>query len=273
MLPSSAIWGVEPTKLYSVTASAAATAAGTPVVVASKPPAPKLPVSSSKEDIERFILQQANGTMANSLLVSEFPHEELVGCLKSLAALEMVSLTLHEFEEFALAPGGEEVLTRNISPEHWFLGKLLASGEFPKKAPTDAFDLLGYKQCIERQWISVKQQEITNKQLPQQDDVLLALGHLAINPPEVQAQLLKRKLVKKVKRTYFSVVPGPKYAREKRVVVADLTKQLLETGDWEKVEMRPFNLHAMGALVQGGTLHPLAQGQGRVSPHPAWDGV
>ena len=71
------------------------------------------------------------------------------------------------------------------------------------------------------------------------------------------ADLKKRKLVTLSKIISYTVTKGPKYAKEIPVEVTDLTAEMLQSGEWETANFKPYNFNALGASQNPGALHPL----------------
>ncbi|KAL1991487.1 hypothetical protein VTN49DRAFT_4795 [Thermomyces lanuginosus] len=74
---------------------------------------------------------------------------------------------------------------------------------------------------------------------------------------KVIADLKKRKLVTLQKAISFRIRKGPKFAREFVKEETDLTADMLASGAWKTVQLKPYNFRAKGAPAQSGALHPL----------------
>ncbi|KAL8712365.1 MAG: hypothetical protein Q9225_006960 [Loekoesia sp. 1 TL-2023] len=75
--------------------------------------------------------------------------------------------------------------------------------------------------------------------------------------PRVLVDLRKRKLIIMQKVISFEVKKGPKFATEFVKEETDLTADMLATGAWKTVKLKPYNFNAMGAPTPSGALHPL----------------
>ncbi|KAL8913512.1 MAG: hypothetical protein Q9171_001700 [Xanthocarpia ochracea] len=75
--------------------------------------------------------------------------------------------------------------------------------------------------------------------------------------PKVLTDLRKRKLVTIQKVISFEIRKGPKFAKEFVKEETDLTADMLATGAWKSVKLKPYNFNAMGAPTMSGALHPL----------------
>ena len=79
----------------------------------------------------------------------------------------------------------------------------------------------------------------------------------SLEDSKVLADLKKRKLVTLSKVISYTVTKGPKYAKEIPVEVTDLTAEMLQSGEWETANFKPYNFNALGASQSSGALHPL----------------
>ncbi|KAL8923507.1 MAG: hypothetical protein Q9172_003114 [Xanthocarpia lactea] len=75
--------------------------------------------------------------------------------------------------------------------------------------------------------------------------------------PKVLSDLRKRKLITMQKVISFEIRKGPKFAKEFVKEETDLTADMLATGAWKSVKLKPYNFNAMGAPTMSGALHPL----------------
>ncbi|KAL8769574.1 MAG: hypothetical protein Q9209_004506 [Squamulea sp. 1 TL-2023] len=75
--------------------------------------------------------------------------------------------------------------------------------------------------------------------------------------PKVLSDLRKRKLITMQKVISFEVKRGPKFAKDFVKEETDLTADMLATGAWKTVKLKPYNFKAMGAPTMSGALHPL----------------
>ncbi|KAL8668910.1 MAG: hypothetical protein Q9168_006477 [Polycauliona sp. 1 TL-2023] len=75
--------------------------------------------------------------------------------------------------------------------------------------------------------------------------------------PKVLLDLRKRKLITLQKVITFEIKKGPKFAMEFVKEETDLTADMLTSGAWKTVHLKPYNFNAMGAPTMSGALHPL----------------
>jgi len=53
------------------------------------------------------------------------------------------------------------------------------------------------------------------------------------------------------------VKKGHSYAPQRKKFVADLTREMLQSGEWKNLEFKEYNFNAKGQPIEGGHLHPL----------------
>ncbi|KIX04482.1 phenylalanine-tRNA ligase, alpha subunit [Rhinocladiella mackenziei CBS 650.93] len=71
------------------------------------------------------------------------------------------------------------------------------------------------------------------------------------------ADFKKRKYVVDQKIVTFKISKGPKFATEFVKEETDLTVEMLASGAWKTVQLKPYNFKAKGAPTSSGALHPL----------------
>ena len=74
---------------------------------------------------------------------------------------------------------------------------------------------------------------------------------------KVLSDLRKRKLIDMKKVLSFKFAKGPKYSTKFVKEETDLTADMLVSGAWKNVKLKPYNFKAKGALTPAGALHPL----------------
>ncbi len=56
---------------------------------------------------------------------------------------------------------------------------------------------------------------------------------------------------------FFVISRGHDFAMVTKKRAADLTKDMLVSGDWRNVEFKPYNFNTLGLPTGGGYFHPL----------------
>lgn len=94
-----------------------------------------------------------------------------------------------------------------------------------------------------------------------QDEVQQQLRHIQKNKTldnaKVVADFKKRKYVVDQKSVAFKISKGPKFSTEFVKEETDLTAEMLASGAWKTVQLKPYNFNAKGAPTPSGALHPL----------------
>jgi len=109
-------------------------------------------------------------------------------------------------------------------------------------------------------------------ELPARDEVAEALRALAAAaaaggggggapPPPLDKAMAKelasRSLVTTVRRTWYRITRGAAYAPTRQRLAAELTKEMLDSGDWAGARFKAYNLESAGKVAGGGHLHAL----------------
>jgi len=85
-------------------------------------------------------------------------------------------------------------------------------------------------------------------------------GRAADLPPAALKDYKRRKLIRDSDVTVFTASKGPCFSVEVVKQEAELTREMIENGSWEKVAFKPYNFNAKGKREQRpGYLHPLMQ--------------
>jgi phenylalanyl-tRNA synthetase alpha chain len=75
--------------------------------------------------------------------------------------------------------------------------------------------------------------------------------------PKAIADFKKRKYIVEDKIVTFKIAKGPKFSTEFIKEETDLTAEMLASGAWKTVKLKPYNFNAKGAPTPSGALHPL----------------
>lgn len=196
------------------------------------------------------------------------PHVQLIGVLKSLEAdfmcksepLQTILYELTPEGEKAAEQGSVEFLLLEAVPE--------GSGGVPKPELEAMFGAknvnIGFGKAVRNKWLGKGEGntlvrldgaagavDITRERLLQLKESSDGLS------PEVIKELKSRNLLSEVKRKSFKVCRGPEFALERRKKAADLTREMMDSGEWETTKFKDYNFKSLGMPVEGGNLHPL----------------
>lgn len=161
-------------------------------------------------------------------------------------------------EGASLATNGshEAQLFNSLPPEGRSLGDIKAS------FPNSNFALGA---AMKNKWLR-KEGERVIPAVASIDDVvqthLKAIASGAENsvPDKIKADYKKRKLIKEVDMTVFEVSKGSEFTTSVVKQEAELTKEMIESGQWKNKTFKPFNFKSKGRIEQrSGYLHPLMQ--------------
>ena len=74
------------------------------------------------------------------------------------------------------------------------------------------------------------------------------------------SDLKKRKLVKETKETVFDCTKSAGFSTKIAKPETDLSRELLDSGDWNQKTFKEYNYDALGEAPVRGFLHPLLKG-------------
>eukprot|EP00588_Corethron_pennatum_P015482 CAMPEP_0194279696 /NCGR_PEP_ID=MMETSP0169-20130528/14072_1 /TAXON_ID=218684 /ORGANISM="Corethron pennatum, Strain L29A3" /LENGTH=568 /DNA_ID=CAMNT_0039024151 /DNA_START=111 /DNA_END=1817 /DNA_ORIENTATION=+ len=226
------------------------------------------PVASGKEEssILSFLSSSEDTVITDTFHWSNdvtLVHANVVGAVKSLAA-EGYVVESDISVSFNVLTDEAKNIAANGSPEFVVYTLLKSSGSKTKNELDESLgkDIvkIGMGNCMKNKWIKKDGQSLVAVADNVVDEVRSMLEQIN-NGVEVDskelAKLKRRKLISPVTRKSFSVVRGPNYAPTRVKKVADLTKEMLESGAWKTTIFKPYNFKTLGEKVGGGYLHPL----------------
>lgn len=205
----------------------------------------------------------------NELLSSEafpdIPSLQIKAALDRLRSRDMVAYETIEREALSLTPEAEGIAA-NGSHEAKVFEAVLAAVEGLKIADLPAavgkdVAKVGSGNAMKKGWIKKdKDTWRANAQTIQDTtkELLLDIKKTqACSDAKTVTDLKKRKLVVVQKVIAFKITKGPKYAREFVKEETDLTADMIASGAWKTVQLKPYNFKAKGAPSPSGALHPL----------------
>ncbi|KAK4706111.1 phenylalanyl-tRNA synthetase alpha chain, partial [Phenoliferia sp. Uapishka_3] len=199
-------------------------------------------------------------------IVGPEPEQQLAlkGALDSLLLREMITYTSENPELHVLTAEGQAI-AQNGSHEFLVWEALspdapLTAKEIEAKVGKDVAKI-GQGKAMKNKWIEKKGDGFLRKEAAPVDETkaqLLTVKTSGAHPTAtVLADLRKRKLVEKKKLFYYKVAKGPNYSATAEKQEAELTVELLASGDWEKASFKKYNFNAEGVPPAAGALHPL----------------
>jgi len=198
-------------------------------------------------------------------------HEQVVGVLKSLEALEAIKAEISEKQVLTLSEEGVKY-ARDGSPEYQ-VWKLVASSPLPQPDIDNRLGdvaKVGFGAAMKNKWVSLdkatKMVSSTTEMATDSVGASLKLiekdgssdfdGIMAKMPKEI-TEMKKRKLVLQNKISTFTVTKGEKFALDVKKAAAEITAEMIATGAWKQTEFKPYNMKALGMDIGAGNLHPL----------------
>ncbi|GMI58450.1 hypothetical protein ScalyP_jg1688 [Parmales sp. scaly parma] len=205
-------------------------------------------------------------------------HQEVIGVMNALAGDQFVSSSPMKARSYVLTTEGV-IVCANGSQEAVCFAFVKAKGE----AGCSREELeagvgkdvckVGMGNCMKQKWIKKagdtmvatvdSVDDSTQKELKVVSDSLNPNKNLMNDDntsclsDKVLNVLKKRKLVKLEEISHFKITKGPQFALERKKKAADLTKEMLDSGEWKTAQFRPYNFQTVGEKVGGGYLHPL----------------
>jgi phenylalanyl-tRNA synthetase alpha chain len=196
---------------------------------------------------------------------SSFDHGAVMDVIKSLQGSGFVEAQSIKRNSWILTAEGESYAVRG-SPEFQVFQAVPPEGisrvELEKKLEASVFKI-GTGKAMKNKWLeSLKGGKLLQKVQGVTDEVKLQLlkirGGQHVEVPDIAITDLKnRKLIESRTWVGYSLKKGPKYAPKRVKPATDLTRELLQSGEWKEWEFKPYNYKALGQPTEGGHLHPL----------------
>jgi phenylalanyl-tRNA synthetase alpha chain len=236
-------------------------------------------IDTSKDSLKKKILDLLRETPGKSLstleLASKFgvEHQEVVGEVKSLEMAEVISLEKGEQKFIQLTKDGKDCLS-NGSPEIELLRFISTNQNVTKTAYLSKFgkDHRGFSKAMQAKFIvydnktdliSLKTELDLQKVLSNDENQELLKKFTIDSDPNKYDQNMLKNQQKNLKHItvevtkFFLISPGKNFDIGLQKQEADLTKELMEHDQWEKVKFKKYNYHTLGKEVNNGALHPL----------------
>jgi phenylalanyl-tRNA synthetase alpha chain len=193
------------------------------------------------------------------------PAEIIKAALDRLASREMVEYEKIDREEVRLTEEGEGIAEKGSHEARVFEAvrsavEGLKIKELPGIVGPEAAKV-GQGTAFKLKWIEKDKDTLRPSKESIQDAVseqLRTIGSTKSHPDaKIVLDLRKRKLVTVHKLSTYKISRGPKYSNEFVKEETDLTADMLATGAWKTVKLKPYNFTAKGAPTSSGALHPL----------------
>ncbi|XP_050718821.1 phenylalanine--tRNA ligase alpha subunit-like isoform X2 [Eriocheir sinensis] len=119
--------------------------------------------------------------------------------------------------------------------------------------------------AMKNKWVKKEGEKVVPAVSTIKDEVQLHLqavsqGEAHTVPDKVKADYKKRKLIKEIEKTVFEVTKGSEFTTSVVKQEAELTKDMIESGQWKNTNFKPYNFKSKGRVeLRSGHLHPLMQ--------------
>ncbi|KAI3967256.1 hypothetical protein MKW92_008511 [Papaver armeniacum] len=229
---------------------------------------------------EKVILEylNSNGKIEDSGVFSAsvgLDHKEIVNTIRSLRGFQLVAAEDIKKENWVLSGEGESYCELG-SPEFQVFSAVppgpegISLLELKKKCGPELFKI-GSSAAIKNKWIQIGKGKVLRKAEDVSDQLKELLLKIKDGQPNAGLEswlILLRKQAYAPRTNLFcfifprrtwigySVSKGAQFALERKKLVTDLTSGHLQSGDWENLEFKEYNVNAKVTL-DGGHLHPL----------------
>lgn len=193
-------------------------------------------------------------------------HAQVVGAAKSLEAEGYVICDAFTSEHLILTEESVSYVADG-SPEAQLFQALPSDGGTSEADLESLFSRefvsIAKGKCLKNKWIVRDPGSGLYKRLVPailKDELveqLLAVRDGTTSDEKLAKELQRRKLVEKIKRTTFKIVRGHAFAPLRRKLYTDISKEMLDTGEWEKTVFKEYNFEALGREPGGGHVHAL----------------
>lgn len=218
---------------------------------------------SPNQVLER--LSQADGALLMSEAFPGVPFVKIKSAVDTLRSREMIVSKQVDREEAILTPEAEGIAA-NGSHEakvweavHKAMGGMKIS-DLPDAVGKESAGV-GQGKAMKNGWIKKDGDTFRVKADSIQDATREQLQVIQANREHSDAKVLldlkKRKLVIMQKVVSFKVEKGPCFSLELVKEETDLTADMLASGAWKTVKLKPYNFKSLGAPQHAGALHPL----------------
>lgn len=210
-------------------------------------------------------LSKVDGPLLTSEAFPAVPFVKVKSAVDTLKSREMISYSQVDREEVILTPEAEGIATNGShEAKVWEAVQNAMSGlkisDLPAAVGKESATV-GQGKAMKNGWIKKDGDTFRAKVESIQDttrEQLQAIQQTRTYPDaKVISDLKKRKLVTMQKVISFRIEKGPNFSLELVREETDLTADMLASGAWKTVKLKPYNFKSLGAPQHAGALHPL----------------
>ncbi|KIV81362.1 phenylalanine-tRNA ligase, alpha subunit [Exophiala sideris] len=221
------------------------------------------------EDLTSQVLQVLDSADGPVLTSEAFPNASFVAVKSAVDRLRSREYLLAEQIdriELALTKEGEDIAEKGSNGARVFEAVRAAlEGLKIKDLPAAVGDAnvakFGSGDAFKQKWVKKDGDVLRATADTIQDEVQQHLQQIrenkSLDNARVVADFKKRKYVVDQKSYAFKISKGPKFSTEFVKEETDLTAEMLASGAWKTVQLKPYNFKAKGAVTPSGALHPL----------------
>jgi phenylalanyl-tRNA synthetase alpha chain len=211
------------------------------------------------------VLEHADKPRLSSEEFPTLPFSTIKSALDRLGSRELIEYQQLDREEAILTPEAEGIV-KNGSHEARVFEAVRSAKEglqikdLPKEVGAESAKV-GQGTAFKLKWIT-KEGDTLKANTDSIRDIVREQLHTirstkTYDDPKVLTELRKRKLIEIKKVITFKFSKGPKYSTKFVKEETDLTAEMLASGAWKEVKLKPYNFKAKGAPTPAGALHPL----------------
>uniref|UniRef100_A0A0N5BYC0 phenylalanine--tRNA ligase n=1 Tax=Strongyloides papillosus TaxID=174720 RepID=A0A0N5BYC0_STREA len=229
-----------------------------------------LNMSNGNEDLPQLLLNHLsiNNSFDSLLFASSkgLDHQKVIGAVKSLLSNDEVISTKDEtVTQYELTEEGKAIVAEG-SHEYRVWQAIGESGISQSEIMKFPFGKLGQAKAMQNKWIAIDKSggevKLVRKVTNITEDTVKVQLETCINDPSklsenVIKELKKRKLLVEVTTKKVIVSKGPSFTTQLVKYEADLTPELIQSGEWATKQFKKYNFDALGVLPKMGHLHPL----------------
>ncbi|KAL8787601.1 MAG: hypothetical protein Q9195_007689 [Heterodermia aff. obscurata] len=211
------------------------------------------------------VLSQSDGPVLSADAFPSVPSTTIKSALDRLKSRDMVAYKDIVREEAVLTPEAEGIAANGSHEARVFEAVRKAMGglkiaDLPSVVDNKEIAKVGQGKAMKEGWIAKDKDTFKAKVdsiIDTSREQLLAIQKTRTHSKAVISDLKRRKLVTMQKVIIFEIDKGPKYAIDFVKEETDLTADMLASGAWKTVQLKPYNFKARGTLAESGALHPL----------------
>ena len=210
-------------------------------------------------------LSRSDGALLTSDAFPGVPFVKVKSAVDTLKSREMITYLQVDREEAILTREAEGIAANGShEAKVWHAVQKAMNGlkisDLPGAVGKESAGV-GQGKALKNGWIKkdgdtfrVKADSIQDTTRDQLQDIQETRTHA---DTKVITDLRKRKLITMQKVISFKVEKGPKFSLELVKEETDLTADMLASGAWKTIKLKPYNFKSLGAPQHAGALHPL----------------